>query len=139
MSERWNLRHVGESSFAEEEVGDFCRCHRSEHRTDVDSHIEKAETVVAERAVFCLVVEVSDHDLKITFEETCSYRDECECREHGDFCCRAHHRDSEEKITEEHDYDAGSYHFTVTETVGEDTTDERHKIDATEEDTVDLT
>ena len=79
MSERWNLWYVGETCFAEEEVGDFCCCHRSEHRADVDCHIEKAEAIVAEWTVFSLVVEVADHDLKVAFEETCSYRDESEC------------------------------------------------------------
>ena len=139
VGQRRNLRHIGVARFSQEEVGDFGGRHGGKHRADVDGHVEKAEAIVAESAVFGLVVEVAHHHLEIALEQARSNGNQGQSREHGDFGGGCGHRYGQQQVAEKHHDDSRADHLAITETVGQHTTYEGHEVDATEEDAVNIT
>ena len=139
MGECRDVGLVDESGLAQELVGDGGSCRRSEHGADIDGHVEETESAVSLGCVLRIVVEVSDKDLEVTLEQTCSYGDEGEGSQHqgysGGIRCRRYRQG---EVAQEHDADTCDYAFSETDLVSEDTADDRHEIDRCKENRINL-
>ena len=134
MCEGRNLRIVDEAGFAEEEVGDSLGHRRGEHCADVDRHVEKAESGIPLGGVFRVVVEVAHHHLEVAFEQSRADGDQGKGAEHQDFPGQVRRgRYGEAEISEEHHSNSDGYASSVSDLVGEHSSEQRHEVHARQE------
>ena len=137
-----DIRLVDEAGLREVAVGEGCRSGGSKHSSDVDGHIEEAETGVALGAELGIVIEIARHHLEIALEET---------RSHGDKQQGADHQrkgkaavgegisgDGEKQVTYEHHGDAGHDALAESNLVGEPAAEDRHKVNCSQESGIEL-
>ena len=111
---------------------DFDRSRRGKHRTDVDGHVEQTETGVTFVSISRVVVQVADHHLQVSFEETGTDGDQQQRTTHCDDSATVSAQgQGEEQVTEEHDCDPDGYHFAVAQFVSGDTAEQRHEVNKT--------
>ena len=121
-------------------IGNGGGCRRSEHGTDVDSHIEEAERAVSLGCILRVIIKITYHHLKITLEESGTDGDEQQSRYHKGYSERVgRRRDGKGKISEEHHGYSGHYASPITDTVSKPSTHHRHEINSGKENTVNLT
>ena len=139
VGQRRNLAVVGQAVLSQEVVGDPGSHRGGEHRTDVDGHVEDREGAVALGRIGRIVVEVADHHLEVTLEQTRAACDERQCGEHQRLSPEARPGgDRQQGVSAEHHEDAERHHLPESELVGQDTAEERHEIDRGEENAVNL-
>ncbi len=130
---------VDEAGLAQEPVGDGRGGGGSEHRADVDGHIEQREGGITLGGILRVVVQIAHEDLEVTLEQAGTDGDEGERADHeGDAQAVGRARDGKAEITGEHDGDTGHDAFAVADLVGQPATDHRHEIDGGQEDGIDL-
>src|SRR5574344_357185 len=139
MCKRRNISLVDESSLGKETVGDGCSSCWSEHCTDIDCHIEEAEGRISLCRILRVIIEVAHHYLKIAFEQSCTDRNQQQRPDHQrdtEAVCRS--RNSQRKISDKHNTDAGDHAFAVTDPVCEPSSDNRHEIYCSKENSIKL-
>ena len=135
VGQRRNRSLVYEPRLCQELVCDGGGGGRSEHRTDVDGHIEQAERAVPFGCVPWIIVKVADQNLEIAFEQSRSDGDQQERAEHHDDSkAVGGGRNRKHKVPEEHHADARHDAFSESDFVREPSSHDRHKIDRREED-----
>ena len=113
---------------------DFHSRARSEERTDINGHVENGEGRVSLTGQFRTFVQVAHHDLEISFEKSRSHTNQCQCTDDGDHSrCTVAQGEGQQKVAQEHDRDADRHHATVTEFIGENTSDEGEEINEHQE------
>ncbi len=114
----------------------------SEHRADVDGHVEEAESGIALGGVLGVVVEITHEHLQVALEQTCSYGDQQQGPDHqgeGESAGgEGVGRDGEAEISEEHHAYARDDALSEADLVGEPAADYGHEIDCCQENGIEL-
>lgn len=142
VCESRDVGFVDETALAQPEVHEIgCGCW-GEHRAEVDGHVEEAERGVASGGILRIVVEVANHYLEVALEQTRTEGYEHQGKHHeGErhaATLKRADRHGETYVAEEHHGHTGDYTFAVANLVGEDAADNRHEIDGSQEDSIEL-
>ena len=130
---------VDEAGLAQHPVGYGCRRRRRGHGTDVDEHVEEAETGITPCSVLRRVVEVSGQHLQVALEQAGSDADEQQRSYHrgdSDSVCRGGYRES--CVAQEHYHRSVDNALSIAYPVGDHTAYDRHEICDCDEDGVNL-
>lgn len=142
MGESRDVGLIDETALAQPEVDEIGSGCWGEHRAEVDGHVEEAECRVASGGILRIVVEITNHHLEVSLEETGTQGDEYEGKHHegeGEATAlEGADRNGETGIAEEHHGNTSDYTFAIANLVGKDTADDRHEIDGCQEDRVEL-
>ena len=130
---------VDEAGLAQELVRDGRRGGRSEHRADVDGHIEQREGGIALGGILRVIVEIAHQHLQIALEQARADGDERQGTDHqGDAEGVGRGRDGKAYVAGEHDGDTGHDALAVADLVGQPAAHDGHEIHRRKEDGVNL-
>ena len=107
-------------------VGDVAGHSWSEHSADVDGHVEEAERSITLIGILGVVEQVTYKYLQVALEQTCTDGYKCQASEHGVHTyvvgCGWN---GKSQIAEEHDNHTDGDTLSVTNLVGNHTSEER--------------
>ena len=130
---------VDEAGLAQELVRDGRRGGRSEHRADVDGHIEQREGGIALGGILRVVVEIAHQHLQVALEQARADGDQRQGADHQhDAEGVGRSRDGQAHVAGEHDGDTGHDALAVADLVGQHAAHDGHEVHRREENRVNL-
>ena len=112
---------------------------RSKQGTDVDGHIENTESRVTLGSIFGVIIQITNHNLQITFKQSGSAADHQQSGKHGNHThSSGSHRKRQKHISGKHGNDTDGNHLSITELIGKNTSNKREEINQSQENRINI-